>query len=630
MCGIVGFVDFNSNSSVEVLARMVRSLKYRGPDDAGISMVLHNGAQIGLGHSRLSILDLSPSGHQPMCYRDCSITYNGEVYNYGEIRKVLREMGHIFETQSDTEVILHAYTEWGLRCVDHFIGMFAFVIYDRKLQKLILVRDRIGVKPLYYFWYNEVFLFASELKAFHLHNDFTKEIDVSSLNSYFNFGYIPAPDSIFRNTYKVEPGHYLVLDLAQRKILIEEYWNSTEFYQRDRLEISYSEAKEKLHDLLRSSYNYRMISDVPVGIFLSGGYDSSSVAAITQTETSSKLKTFTIGFFEGNNEAPSARRTAHYLGTEHHEHYCTIKDAQAIIPELPYYYDEPFADSSAIPTILMSNFAGQSVKVVLSADGGDELFVGYDIYSKLYHHIERLSILPDFARSAFGYLSRKMTRHFPYMTSQLRHRLDIFSESMNGENVDMPHRLFKQAPLLPAQYRSRLPANGIINVPLDCNINPMDYDHYIDMFCDSDLKMYLQNDILVKVDRATMSASIEGREPMLDHRILEFSAQLPYYFKYDGKTKKKILRDIVHDYIPEALMSNRKTGFSIPINRWLKDDLNEYLNDFLSENALRRSGLINEKFAHAQIKLFGMDKFYYKPLIWRLLMFQMWYERWMN
>ncbi len=630
MCGITGYMDFTSRSSRDLLADMVQVLHHRGPDDSGMSLFEEEQASVGLGHTRLSIIDLSTAGHQPMHYQECSIVFNGEIYNYKEIKGNLEELGHVFISQSDTEVILHAYNEWGLECVNQFIGMFAFVIYDRNCKQLFLFRDRAGVKPLYYYWHQDLFLFSSELKAFHKHPSFSKEINISALYAYFNFGYIPAPLSIFEHTYKLQAGHIMSFDLKIKELKIRQYWCSSSYYLKPKLDLTYLEAKDKLHDLLKSAYNYRMISDVPVGVFLSGGYDSTSVAAIIQAESSNRLKTFTIGFYQGNNEAPFAKKTAEYLDTEHYEHYCSEKEAQDIIRDLPYYYDEPFADSSAIPTTLVSRIARQYVKVCLSADGGDEIFAGYESYSRLYHRVKKLSMTPRFIRPAIRYASRRIVEYLPDFNSSIKHKLNGFSAALVHNNAQMALNLFKESRLLPGQFRTKFMTWNERNAETDFDVDPNQYHHFIEMACDIDFKAYLQNDILVKVDRATMSASLEGREPMIDHRILEFAAQLPLRFKYGGNTQKRILKDIVHEYIPQDLMNRPKAGFSLPINKWLQGDLNYYLDEYLSERTLTKSGIFNEKFLCEKIKLFRENQLYPKNFVWKLLMFQMWYERWLG
>ena len=361
--------------------KMIATLKHRGPDNQTVRLYEQN--QCVLAHARLSIIDLSVEANQPMEYKSLSIVFNGEIYNFMEIRKELEDRGHQFLLQSDTEVILHAYQQWGTDCIDRFIGMFSIVILDRTKNELLLIRDRAGMKPLYYFDDGNVFLFASELKAFYPHPSFSKRINERALSAYFKYGYVPAPLSIFDHVHKLMPGHYLKYDITKRSLQISKYWDVLDYYNKPNLDISYQEAKDQLEGILKSAFNYRMIADVPVGVFLSGGFDSAGVTALLQKERTDKLKTFTIGFPIGNNEAPAAKAIASYLGTDHTEYICSFDDCKEIIPDVPFYFDEPFSDNSAVPTILVSRLARKNVKVALSADAGDETFAGYSSYAAL-------------------------------------------------------------------------------------------------------------------------------------------------------------------------------------------------------------------------------------------------------
>ena len=353
MCGICGYVNLSkSQHDATVLHNMVKTLHHRGPDSQGYFEDKKH--QVFLGHARLSIIDISDNGRQPMFLDNLTIVLNGEVYNYSEIKKELVEKGHTFKSSSDTEVVLHAFKEWGAACVNKFIGMFAFAIYDSEKQTITIFRDRAGVKPLYYYFDQQAFMFGSELKAFHQNPLFHKELDFDALGLYMKFGYIPTPHCVFKNTHKLIQGSYLVFDIYSASINIQKYWDLKEFYLKPKLRISYEDALEETERLLTSAFNYRMVSDVPVGVFLSAGFDSTCVAALLQKGMTDKLITFTIGFENGNNEAPMAKEIANYLGTDHSEHYCSETDALNIVKDLPYYYDEPFADSSAIPTTLVS------------------------------------------------------------------------------------------------------------------------------------------------------------------------------------------------------------------------------------------------------------------------------------
>jgi asparagine synthase (glutamine-hydrolysing) len=629
MCGISGYIDFKNKLNENSLLNMVKSLKHRGPDDIGHDLTQLDFCTIGLAHARLSIIDLSPGGHQPMLFNHLKIVFNGEIYNFKEIRKDLEELGHCFKSSSDTEVILHAFQEWGKECVNRFIGMFAICIFDKIKNTVIFIRDRAGVKPLYYYWKEDLFLFASELKAFFTIPEFKKEIDTSSLLSYFEYGYVPSPYSIFKNCFKLQAGHWLEVDLGSKQLKEECYWDIEQFYIQPKYNGDYNEAKEDLKEILISAGNYRMVADVPVGVFLSGGYDSAGIAAMIQKGKSEKLRTYTIGFEEGNNEAPYAKLIAEYLGTNHTEYYCSEKESQDIISEMPYFYDEPFADSSAIPTTLVSRIAKKEVSVALSADGGDEIFCGYNVYHGLKTHLGTLSRIPNAFKSISAGIA-KITGTLPVLNERQKSHFLAIGNSLNKDVWTESADLFRIIQGLPLIYN-----NNIIKENLKIHYNSYSQHNKkilssIEHAMAKDFKMYLQDDILTKVDRATMSVSLEGREPLLDQRIIEFTAKLPLHFKYDGIKTKRIYKDIVHDFIPKSMLDRPKAGFSIPIFSWLRNDLSYLLEEYLNEKALAESGLLNVDFNKKQVELFKVQKLYYPVYVWRLLMFQMWYFYWMK
>ena len=384
MCGIIGFIDRSKQTSQKQLEEMRDSIAYRGPNSVGSEFYDMDTYSIGLGHRRLSILDLSPLGTQPMYFNELTIIHNGEVYNFADIKEELIVKGYKFDSHTDTEVILKSFHAWGVECVHKFRGMFAFSIYNKVKDELYIFRDRAGVKPLYYHIADDLFLFGSELKTFYMHPKFKKIINKKALPYYFRFGYIPAPLSIFENTHKLKAGHYLLVNCKDNSYKEKAYWSVEDFYLKDKSEDSEEIILEKLETLLLESFNLRMVSDVPVGVFLSGGVDSSLVTALLQKNSKTPLKTFTIGFEEkGYNEATFAKEIAEYLGTNHTEYYCTKDDMLSVIKDLPTMYDEPFGDSSAIPTLLVSKLAKEKVSVVLSGDGGDEAFLGYSKYFAL-------------------------------------------------------------------------------------------------------------------------------------------------------------------------------------------------------------------------------------------------------
>jgi asparagine synthase (glutamine-hydrolysing) len=630
MCGIVGFIDFNQKSNLSDLNSMVATINHRGPDDKGVELYENSNAIIGFGQSRLSIIDLTQGGHQPMKYKHYNIVFNGEIYNFNEIKRELINEGNVFISESDTEVILHAFERWGIDSIKKFIGMFAFVIYDNLLNEITIVRDRAGVKPLYYYWHNQLFLFASELKAFHAHHKFEKKINQKAVQQFFsqiNRGFIPAPNTIFENTYKLKSGNFLKINLESKTIRIEQYWDVSTFYKQPKIEIDYKEAQKSVHDLLVSASEYRMVADVPVGVFLSGGYDSTAVVAMLQSQRTEKLKTFTIGFEEGNNEIPSARQTANYLGTDHHEYICTTKEAQEIIPTLPFFYDEPFADSSSIPTILVSKFARESVTVALSADAGDEIFCGYKSYPQLASYINQLNHIPSSLKGLINKTGLGVASLVPNKFGTIKHKIEGMSRSVQKDNLKQAYDLFNNMNNMPKEY-SNLFLNYDEYVEPFSHIDYNGFHNPIEVAMAVDYISYLQDDILTKVDRATMSVSLEGREPFLDHRIIEYVAQLPFEYKFENNISKKILKDIVHQYIPKEMMDRPKSGFSLPIYSWLNKDLSFLIDEYLNRKEISKSGLFNIEFVEARVKEFKQGKLHYVTFIWKMLMFQMWYNKW--
>jgi asparagine synthase (glutamine-hydrolysing) len=630
MCGISGFIDFKNNSNIDILKMMNDSLFHRGPDDNGELVLEYEYFNIGLAHRRLSVLDLTSLGHQPMNYNNFIIVYNGEIYNFKEIRDELILLGHVFSSETDTEVILHSFSEWGEECVKKFIGMFAFSVFDKEKKLIYLFRDRAGVKPLYYYYHDNLFLFSSELKSFNANPYFIKQIDIDAVSLYFDYGYIPSPNCIFKNSYKLNPGHYLVFNLEEYNYEIFKYWDVAEYYKKPKIDISYADAKKLTHDLLISAYEYRMISDVPVGVFLSGGYDSTSVAAILQKNRyCEKIKTFTIGFEDGNNEAPFAKKIANFLGTEHIEYYCTTKDAQNIIPNLAFFYDEPFSDSSSIPTILVSQLAKKYVTVSLSADGGDEIFAGYSIYKNFLKRSKQLNLISPRYRNFTSKVIEYTSKIYPTSNQNFNHKANVLLHVLKNSNQNISSNLYKTYFKLNSHIKNNILLQKDNNLVTAFDNDFSDYSDDLSIALVMDYKAYMTDDILTKVDRATMSVSLEGREPLLDHRLIEFVAQLPNDYKI-GSTQKLILKDIVHDYIPKKLMDRPKTGFSIPLKKWLKEDLKYLVEDNLSEDKIKASGIFNTieitKIKDNFLKYNSNDA----NLIWKIIQFQLWYFKWFN
>ncbi len=625
MCGIVGFIDFNKRLEKSNLEKMLKSLIHRGPDDVGEYFLELDNFNIGLGHRRLSVLDLSSDGHQPFHFKHLTLIYNGEVYNFKEIRKELISYGFKFKSNTDTEVILKSFYKWGVKSVDRFIGMFSFVIFDRKDKKIYIFRDRAGVKPLYYSFFKGIFLFGSELKSFYQYKDFNKEIDIDVLAQYLQYGYIMQPYTIFKNCFKLEAGYYLEMDLDSKDLKKNKYWDINEFYKLDKFDLGEEEIIDITHKKLEKAFSYRMVSDVPVGIFLSGGYDSSIVTAILQSQIKTKLNTFTIGFYEkGFNEAPYAKEVSKYLGTNHTEYYCTAKEARDIIPTLVEIYDEPFADSSAIPTILVSKLAKKDVSVILSADGGDETFVGYNKYDMVLKFYNKYKKYPYSLRK---YLASSINLSSRVLTYSLERRVLKRTALFNANSIE---EFFKN---MSKHYNNREIQNlfreDIIELKNDFDRNLFIRDD-LDKVLAIDYGTYMSDNILTKVDRATMSVSLEGREPLLDHNIIEFMARVDNKIKYKNGIKKYILKEITHKYLPKELMDRPKKGFSVPIFKWFKDDLKIYIDYYLNKDRLDEEGIFNSSVVSSKVNGYFNGSITDINEIWYILIFEMWYAKWIR
>ena len=631
MCGITGFLDFQKRTSLATLREMTDAMHHRGPDDAGYEIFESTDFTIGFGQRRLSILDLSPLGHQPMHFGDLVVNFNGEIYNFKEIRKELEDKGYSFNSWSDTEVILKGYHCWGLDVLQKFIGMFAIALYDKSKEKIFLIRDRAGIKPLYYYRKDDLLLFGSELKALYKHERFEKKIDVNSLALFLQYSYIPGQYSIFQNTAKLLPGHILTVDLKSGSQEIIKYWDVFDYYNKPKLDLSDADAISETDKLLKSAYEYRMVADVPVGIFLSGGYDSSSVAALLQTGRTEKLKTFTIGFHENEfNEAPEAKKIAAYLGTDHTEWYLTAKEAGEVLPLLPEIYDEPFADNSTVPTVLVSKLARQQVKVALSADGGDEIFGGYNKFNQAEKFTTSMPVALQTMLS--GAMSLINPSYIPYFNTK-------YNFSTRYEKMKLIWRKHDpvQAVKYISQYITESDVESFLGKPFERYHTSFDdgdklvkNDGVTNRLLAVDYKTFLVDNNLVKVDRATMSVSLEGREPMLDHRVVEFLSRLPSSFKIRNGVNKWLLKEVVHKYIPKELMERPKRPFIAPLMVWFRDDLKEQLRYYLSEESLSKSGVFDHKpIVRLRDEYLAGKKVNYQKL-WQVLIFQLWYDKWME
>jgi asparagine synthase (glutamine-hydrolysing) len=619
---------------------MASRLVHRGPDDEGIWS--DDAAGIGLGFRRLSIIDLSPAGHQPMLSASGRyvIVFNGEVYNFAAIREELDRaaMSPSWRGHSDTEVMLAAMEAWGIDgAVRRFVGMFAFAVWDRQERRLHLVRDRVGVKPLYYAPSSEVLLFSSELKAMAAVEGFPLDVSRDALSLYTRYAYVPAPYTIYEGVFKVRPGTIVSIDEGG-KVRERVYWSLADVAARgtaDRFRGSEAEAIDELDRLAREAVRLRMIADVPLGVFLSGGVDSSLVTALMQVQSAIPVKTFSIGFAEAEyDEAGHAGAVARHLGTEHTELYVTPSDAVDVIPMLPDIYDEPFADSSQIPTYLVSRLARQSVTVSLSGDGGDEFFAGYHRYflgRKLWEKVEQI---PRLARP----LASLMMRGVPVpvwntMLSPIRHFVPrTLRRDRAGERIHKlaramvthdPESLYYE---VVAQWSDLVPGARDLPIAITDRTAWPALDDYTERMMFLDQISYLPDDILVKVDRASMAVSLEAREPLLDHRLLEFSWRLPLDLKIRNGAGKWILRTLLSRYVPSSLIQRPKMGFGLPIDHWLRGPLREWAESLLSERRLREDGFFRVEAVRDKWTQHLAGRGEWQQYLWTVLMFQAWRE----
>lgn len=640
MCGFAGFVSRHNTSAPDemrqIAARMASALVHRGPDAAGEWVDPESG--IALGFRRLSVVDLTPAGHQPMLSASGRfvIVFNGEVYNHEAVRSELisANVAPGFRGHSDTEVVLAAIDAWGLDvAVERFIGMFAFAIWDRLDRQLYLVRDRIGVKPLYYGWAGDTFLFGSELKAVRRHPAFRDELDRQSLASFMRYGNVPAPHTIYRDVRKLLPGTILKVNPCARSAVTRTYWavrNVVEAGIAEPYRGTFADAIDDLNELLRDAIALRMVADVPLGVLLSGGVDSSLVAALMSEQSPGRVKTFSIGFLEDRfNEAHHARSVAHYLGTDHTECYLTAADVLAVVPRLPQIFDEPFADSSQIPTLLVSELARRHVTVALSGDGGDELFGGYARYFAVRNIWNRVGWLPPRMRASLG---GWITRAAPDVRDRSgRVVRTALHRSLGGSRVRNLAQLLASRDPHDA-YRNLVWKSagevviGASEHPQACMVAERLLPVEDIMLCmmQLDTIAYLPDDILVKVDRASMAASLEAREPLLDHRIVEFAWRLPLSIRVGDGTGKRVLKEVLYRYVPREMIERPKMGFGVPLAQWLRGPLRDWAEDLLDAERLQAEGLLNPFIVR---DLWGehlgasRDN---STQLWPILMFQAW------
>lgn len=648
MCGIAGFWDRSQSSSPEamrgVVERMTRSLAHRGPDAEGLWLDAQAG--VALGHRRLSILDLTPDGSQPMrsqCGRYV-VSFNGEIYNYRALREELAGSGHRFRGGSDTEVMLAAFSEWGVgAALVRFNGMFAFALWDTLNRRLYLARDRVGEKPLYYGLFRRSLVFGSELKALRAHPEFAADIDRRALTLYLHRGYIPAPDTIYQGIYKLPPGAVLTVTAEDTRELPSPnlYWRLREAAERGLagpFAGSPEEATTELETLARDAVRLRMEADVPLGAFLSGGIDSSTVVALMQAQSSKRIRTFTIGFDEPSyNEAGQADLVARHLGTDHTELYVTPAEAREVIPRLASIYDEPFADSSQIPTVLVSELARKHVTVSLSGDGGDELFGGYMRYlwTQSIWRKSRWASGPVRKLAARG-VTRLSVQQWekifgllnPWLPPALRQsnpgeKLHKLAEVLGASSQEA---MYLALTFLWKDAASLVLGGGESPAVWNDFSRSLDRASFVQRMMYADTAAYLPDDILVKMDRASMSVNLEARVPLLDHRLIEFAWRIPQSMKIRQGQGKWLLRQVLDKYVPKSLIDRPKMGFAVPIGDWLRGPLRPWAEELLDERRFRADGF----FDPAPIRrkwtehLAGARNWQYN--IWNILMFQAWLD----
>jgi asparagine synthase (glutamine-hydrolysing) len=636
MCGIAGFINTQGRGEALAMERqataMADALAHRGPDSSGVWT--NPDAGIGFGFRRLSIIDLTANGEQPMQSEDGRfiIAYNGEIYNFAAIRSVLKSQGVRFKGKSDTEVILKACMQWGVeRAVADFVGMFAFAFWDNTRRKLWIVRDRVGIKPVYYGFAGERFAFASELKALRALDDWTPSINRSALNDFIQFNYVPAPLSIYENIKKLEPGCILEFESGSSP-KISRYWDPRDAHAQPITDIGENEAIDECEKLLSDAVEQRLVSDVPLGALLSGGIDSSTVVALMNRANKGAVRTFTIGFGDtAYDETSHAKDIARHIGTDHTALELMPDTALDLIPKMSEIYDEPFADSSALPTYLVSQLARRHVTVALSGDGGDEVFLGYNRYKAAPSIWRKSQLLPHLFRSISGCALKSIRpQTWDFLAALL---------PSNQRPRTAGIKIHKIASLLAQESEEEVYRHLVSHwhgerlvVGADQKPNTEWPDNHPEDFASrmalQDTLTYLPDDILTKVDRASMAVGLEVRVPMLDHRLVEFMARLPVSLKLKNGTPKHILRQILYRYVPQELVNRPKMGFAVPLDRWLRGPLRDWAEDLLSEKRLRDEGWFNpapiRKAWDNHLKGNGI----HQEGLWGVLMAQSWLDRW--
>jgi asparagine synthase (glutamine-hydrolysing) len=646
MCGICGMIDFQSRGvGAGALRKMCRSLAHRGPDDEGMVFTrddqyfdirdstplqsFPDSFEAGFGHCRLSIIDLSEVAHQPMGNEDGTIwiVFNGEIYNFEGIRQVLEPKGHRFKSKSDTEVILHAYEEWGVECLERFRGMFAFAIWDSTRRRVFMARDRLGKKPLVYARRNGKFAFASELKALLQIPGVDRKVNNKALHDYLTYQYVPSPDTIFEGIYKLPPAHFLITDCSGN-VKVERYWK-LRFPAMPQKKFDEEETKELIRQKLEESVKLRLISDVPLGALLSGGVDSSLVVGIMAKLSDRPVKTFSIGFEEEDfDELPYARRVADHFSTDHHE-FIVRPDAIEILPKLVWHFNEPFADSSAIPTYYVAKMTRDYVTVVLTGDAGDENFAGYrrylrskwvGLFSKILGKM-RGNLLPALLRTIaqLHWREKKFNRLAKYIESISPNQARNYAEQVKifnaGEKEDLYSPEFSRA------------VNGSDSVDyLLSKYEEAETEDFIDRLLYLDINTYLPEDLLVKMDIATMANSLEARVPFLDHHFMEFVATIPSHLKLKGNITKYILKEAYSDFLPQTIINRTKMGFGVPISRWFQKELKDYTFDILLGHRSIERGYFKKEGVERLLREHLAGHYDHSAKIWALLFLEIWFR----
>jgi asparagine synthase (glutamine-hydrolysing) len=633
MCGIAGWVNLESEKienmqivfeSAEILRKMCQRIRHRGPDSEGFWL----DENVALGMRRLSIIDLQ-TGDQPVFNEDKTVVaiMNGEIYNFQKLRADLEAKGHLFRTKTDTEVLPHLYEEYEEKMLEKLNGMFAFALWDVKKQKFLIARDRFGEKPLYYGIFKNKLIFASELKALFEHPLANKKLNFQSLRYYLSFDYVPAPFSIYEDVQKLPAAHFLKVENS--KVSVEQYWKLS-FDKK--LKISLEDAVEHLRELLDDSVRMRLIADVPLGILLSGGIDSSTVAAFASRNSSRKVKTFSISFREDSfDESKFSRLVATHLGTEHHEEVLSVERAAELIPDIGKWLDEPLSDGSLVPTYLLAKFVKRHVTVALGGDGGDEIFAGYPMY--LGHKLAKIyKNVPNFFRKK---VIQPVVEALPVSTKNLSldYKAKRFIRASDYDFVARHHLWFGSFSLLEQEK--------LLNKELLSVTNSDIYEHARKMLleCDAiddiekaqflDIKFYLAEDILTKVDRTSMAVSLEVRAPFLDPRIAEFVFKLPVEYKLNGMKSKFLLKKAAEALLPKEILKRPKKGFGMPVAEWLKRSLNPVLHDMLNSDTLKKQGIFNHQYVSKLIEAHEQNRVSYHKELWTLLIFQLWFHNFM-